>query len=247
MCNQNKLEIMNEYFKAFCKQLKQDYKTARFKTEVVFDTLLLPEILLTLVKDELQIEAEYITKEFPIYNWRGKVNDEEKDYRSFAVDYLLKGKDTVYLVELKTDNDSYEPDQEKKYQLVKNNANFEDLFVDYWKMYYAKKYFEQAKQILINFCNYKVENEIDLYNRAGKRTDIIDELRQSKKLSSYKLEIIYIVPSKVKRNSDKSTIGEENNLKCIELDSLDQGKYRGSCSEFIKIWKYVRNIIDNLE
>ena len=147
--------LMNnkEYWQAFLEQLWKDYDTPRFRTEVVFDTLLLPGILEELVEKSLGIKAKYITKEFSILTKRYKQSSEDnqpnednkssednnsskdansnEDKRNFCVDYLLYDQDRVYFVELKTDKASINSKQKKRYQEIAENYTFEKLYDDY--------------------------------------------------------------------------------------------------------------------
>lgn len=233
MSESNKLQISDSYIEEFFKQLKQDYRTARFKTEIVFDTLLLPDILVELVKKELNIETEYITKEFPIYNKRiyGESGDKKIDNKSIAVDYLIKSNDKFYLVELKTDDDSFKPEQRDRYQkLIEADLRFKNLFEDYWNIYYSEKYFCQAKEMLENLnSEHEISDKTDLYNRKDKRQAIINGLN----IADEPLEIIYIVPDKKQCNL--------TNISVIELNKLEKTKYLDAVNvcEFINIWKYV--------
>lgn len=222
------LKLSDEYIDKFLHQLKQDYKTARFKSEVVFDTLLLPEILINLVDKELGIKAEYITKEFPIYNKRGcgETDNIKYDNKSFAVDYLIKGKDKFfYLVELKTDDGSFKPKQLARYEHVIEKFDFNALFKDYWEMYYASKYFNQAQEMLKNL-GVVIEDKKDLY-KTGK---LWKEKLENLEISNSNLDVIYIVPDKSKCDPNKLGL-------CIELNKLSPNGYSDLTSDFIKIWR----------
>ena len=124
-----------EYWQAFLEQLWKDYDTPRFRTEVVFDTMLLPGILEELVEKNLGIKAKYITKEFSILTRRCTQSSEEsqssEDKYCFCVDYLLYDQDKVYFVELKTDKSSVDSDQRKRYQEIAEKYAFAELYKDY--------------------------------------------------------------------------------------------------------------------
>lgn len=85
-----------------------DYFTPNIKAEVILDTLLTPYIP-QILKDQLDIDAVFLTKEMSI--------PEGKQFGSIGpkIDYVLAGSDKVYLVELKTTDSSINDDQAKKY------------------------------------------------------------------------------------------------------------------------------------
>ena len=85
-----------------------DYFTPNIKAEVILDTLLTPYIS-QILKNQLDIDAELLTKEMSIQDKNGS------DNRGAKIDYVLEGKDTVYLVELKTTKGSINADKAKLY------------------------------------------------------------------------------------------------------------------------------------
>lgn len=90
-----------------------DYFTPNIKAEVILDTLLTPYVP-QILRNECSIDAVFLTKEMSLEsveeNGGQPVND-----RGSKIDYLLAGKEYVYLVELKTTAGSIESDQTKRY------------------------------------------------------------------------------------------------------------------------------------
>lgn len=92
------------------KWVVKDYFTPNIKAEVILDTLLTPYIP-RILKDQLDIDAEFLTKEMSL---RGVQDDEgQESNRGSKIDYVLadKQKDIIYLVELKTTDSSVNGEQ----------------------------------------------------------------------------------------------------------------------------------------
>ena len=88
-----------------------DYFTPNIKAEVILDTLLTPYIP-QILKDKLDIDAVFLTKEMSIPKKTLPGNTGPK------VDYVLAGPDTVYLVELKTTDSSIDAGQASFYREI---------------------------------------------------------------------------------------------------------------------------------
>lgn len=87
-----------------------DYFTPNIKAEVILDTLLTPYIP-QILKDQLDIDAVFLTKEMSL---RGVQDDEEQESnRGSKIDYVLadEQKNIIYLVELKTTDSSVNDEQ----------------------------------------------------------------------------------------------------------------------------------------
>lgn len=92
------------------KWVVNDYFTPNIKAEVILDTLLTPYIS-QILKDQLDIDAVFLTKEMSIPEGEG----EQFGSIGPKIDYVLASSDKVYLVELKTTDSSINDDQAEKY------------------------------------------------------------------------------------------------------------------------------------
>ena len=102
------------------KEVVNDYYTAGIKAEVIIDMLLRPvleKVLSQLLEEEDQ-GVHFITKEFPIPT-------KDNDTHNCNVDYLMYGKDAVYLIELKTSSTSEDEKQLENYIGQVSEANKE--------------------------------------------------------------------------------------------------------------------------
>lgn len=154
-----------EFWLRFLEALKHDVKMPRVSVELVYDVLLFPEVLEALMRSELELDLQYVTKEFPIRKYRlGKAPE---NYASnISVDFLMVGGDTLYLVELKTEMDSKGKVQEENYTELKKKAErdkglLQKLLVDDYKMVraktkdrvkYEKQYEEFSKVLTPELC-----------------------------------------------------------------------------------------------
>lgn len=90
------------------KWVVNDYFTPNIKFEVILDALLTPYIT-EIVQEQCGIKGlEFITKEMSI-------KDDREDNRGKKIDYLLADDSFVYMVELKTTEESIEEEQWKHY------------------------------------------------------------------------------------------------------------------------------------
>lgn len=102
---------MNMIHEIFGDEVINDYYTANVKAEVIFDTMLTPvisEILTVACFEETNEKMNFIAKEFPLIN-------DENSFRSRNADYLMHDDNYVYLVELKTTQDSINNPQMENY------------------------------------------------------------------------------------------------------------------------------------
>ncbi len=153
-----------QYWERFLEQLKVDYGTPRFKAEVVFDTLLLPEIVVELVSKALGKDScedfKFVVKEYPILNHRVDIGKANK--RSFCIDYLLHSADKMYLVELKTDKVSVKREQLEKYRRLTEASEFSETYRDYVEIVKGnkKRYAQQAQRVEAAQEKFRDEAEI---------------------------------------------------------------------------------------
>lgn len=118
----------------FAEEVVNDYFTANVKAEVILDTILTPVIgeILTVVCEEKGIKGsmKLLAKEFPILE--KKEERKRKGYRSCNVDYLMYDNEFVYLVELKTTQDSYNSSQMENYiEKCGKNDTFAEKLLDF--------------------------------------------------------------------------------------------------------------------
>lgn len=146
---------MNKLFK---QAIKNDYYTPRIKAEVIFDTLLTPFIEEIVGSELNKKDLILVAKEFPLFSSTiSTLNGVpcEKSKRSICIDYLLMDQSTLYLIELKTDNQSFSIEQLARYSILKNSKKSntaEFLYEDFISLLcYSKK----AKEAIQNFENEK--------------------------------------------------------------------------------------------
>ena len=135
---------MDEY-QAFYEMVKKwtvnDYKTQSIKSEVIVD-MLISDFIEEIVAANLEnIEAKdvvLLAKEFPIKtNNKTNENNETNNNRNAKADYLLMAKKDLYLVELKTSNESLNEDQKKRMDKTRN-AGVEELWNFFFKIVEGK-------------------------------------------------------------------------------------------------------------
>lgn len=149
------------FWENFLKNLREDYYMPRIRMEIVIGEMLSAGILEDIVRKELKkYDIKYITKEFPIrYIW-GKDKNIDKNkhdyYRIFSVDYLMGNQKNLYFVELKTNTNSVNIDQKRRYlNAIKNIKERKlDLYRDYEDIVahskdgkYEHRYRKQKEQI----------------------------------------------------------------------------------------------------
>lgn len=108
-----------EIHRVLSEEIIKDYYTANFKSEVILDTILTPVIaeILTIVgrqKKKTKGSVKLLAKEFPLLNNR-KVEEGKLNFRNCNVDYLMCDDDSVFFVELKTRQESYDNAQMENY------------------------------------------------------------------------------------------------------------------------------------
>lgn|GEM_PF-6678385 len=97
-------------------EIERDFFTPCVKAEILFDMLLTPiigEFVSYEIKDD---DICFVTKEFPML--KQGIEDRDKsdyEYRTTNADYLLCGKNNLYLLELKTTASSKTPEEDTAY------------------------------------------------------------------------------------------------------------------------------------
>ncbi len=204
------MEISIRNYENFFKYIKKwtvnDYYTAGIKAEVIID-MLLSEYVSEIVQKtigEKGRSVKLVAKEFPI---KAKPNKKKPDTdagnRSAKIDYLLYDGETTYIVELKTDNQSFDLEQYNNYvNRIKGKELFQ-IFENIIKMQKGKNYpkFEDYRSIING-------NELQSYESTQKY--IFTFLRIIKSL--YPDKYIDILGS-IKEGDNKVI---EENLKAIK-------------------------------
>lgn len=244
---------------ALIEQIKFDYVIPKYKTEVVFDTILsifIEEIINGKYygQNGESDKIKLIGKEFPIRIATINSNWENEEYdTSINPDYLLASNNTLYIVELKTSSNSYdEENQLANYIKVKSliesqkSANFiVSDFIRIGKIGNSKE-----------FGLLKRENKkYQLYYQTIKT--LIEELNYLKNIS--RVKIVYIVPSaladKIAEQVEDVSIlesleGQFDNLVCTitlsELSNISLESYVND-EDIIKSWKAVGELFEYID
>lgn len=237
---------MNEY-QAFYEMVKKwtvnDYRTQAIKSEVIIDMLIsdfIEEMVtarLSEIDSKISLnDVKLLAKEFPI-------DISSSDLRNAKVDFLVSVKDRLYLIELKTSEDSHSSDQKSRMLTVVDDGA-EDLLDFFFRIIAgkrkkpskldSKKYFYTLKKMQNKFYN----DEINFVSDEQFRHDLIQ------KYSNTEMDIIYIELSEPK-NLDFLKINNDKNIKTIVLNKLDTcDKFKNLLSDDKKDrWSLVSQII----
>ena len=132
--SENKYEIFYNLIESWT---LNDFCTPNIKAEVIFDMLLSPFIT-DIVKEGMNSNGRFVllAKEFPL-----KVYENNKGPK---VDYLLMDDSTndLYLVELKTDNNSFNKKQYRIYLETQKNSDIGENFCRIIKDNTQERYYE---------------------------------------------------------------------------------------------------------
>lgn len=191
----------NAYFNKVIQNLAKDNNMPFVKTEVVYDTFLYPEVLEKLLK-KADIEAKYITKEFPIDNKSLGLN---KGY--ISADYFLVNheKKKFYIVELKTTNKSFNYEQLQRYTVLM--GSFNDILNRYITKEYAKdvaydKQRDEVKKGLLGF----------------------DRDQDMSRFRGYEVCLVYIIPGFKDCESIQDKVKDVVKSKAKSLESYQKSK-----------------------
>ena len=137
--SENKYEIFYNLIKFWT---LNDFCTPNIKAEVIFDMLLSPFIT-DIVKEGMNSNGRFVllAKEFPL-----KVYENNKGPK---VDYLLMDDSTndLYLVELKTDNNSFNKKQYSIYLETQKNSDIGENFCRIIKDNTQERYYENFELV----------------------------------------------------------------------------------------------------
>ena len=220
-----------------------DFCTPNIKAEVIFDMLLSPFIT-DIVKEGMNSNGRFVllAKEFPL-----KVYENNKGPK---VDYLLMDDSTndLYLVELKTDNNSFNKKQYSIYLETQKNSDIGENFCRIIKDNTQERYYENFGLV----TNVKGSNKyIRMLKQMAKILDgrisgniaalSKDELAEAIRefLKGQTIHIVYVSINEIKvRNKPCEELYE--GIKNIHLDNIEMYKNN---PEKRSLWDLVHSII----
>ena len=238
--SENKYEIFYNLIESWT---LNDFCTPNIKAEVIFDMLLSPFIT-DIVKEGMNSNGRFVllAKEFPL-----KVYENNKGPK---VDYLLMDDSTndLYLVELKTDNNSFNKKQYSIYLETQKNSDIGENFCRIIKDNTQERYYENFGLV----TNVKGSNKyIRMLKQMAKILDgrisgniaalSKDELAEAIKefLKGQTIHIVYVSINEIKvRNKPCEELYE--GIKNIHLDNIEMYKNN---PEKRNLWDLVHNII----
>ena len=238
--SENKYEIFYNLIKFWT---LNDFCTPNIKAEVIFDMLLSPFIT-DIVKEGMNSNGRFVllAKEFPL-----KVYENNKGSK---VDYLLMDDSTndLYLVELKTDNNSFNKKQYSIYLETQKNSDIGENFCRIIKDNTQERYYENFGLV----TNVKGSNKyIRMLKQMAKILDgrisgniaalSKDELAEAIRefLKGQTIHIVYVSINEIKvRNKPCEELYE--GIKNIHLDNIEMYKNN---PEKRSLWDLVHSII----
>ena len=238
--SENKYEIFYNLIKFWT---LNDFCTPNIKAEVIFDMLLSPFIT-DIVKEGMNSNGRFVllAKEFPL-----KVYENNKGPK---VDYLLMDDSTsdLYIVELKTDNNSFNKKQYRIYLETQKNSDIGENFCRIIKDNTQERYYENFELV----TNVKGSNKyIRVLKQMAKILDgrisgniaalSKDELAEAIRefLKGQTIHIVYVSINEIKvRNKPCEELYE--GIKNIHLDNIEMYKNN---PEKRNLWDLVHNII----
>ena len=238
--SENKYEIFYNLIKFWT---LNDFCTPNIKAEVIFDMLLSPFIT-DIVKEGMNSNGRFVllAKEFPL-----KVYENNKGPK---VDYLLMDDSTndLYLVELKTDNNSFNKKQYSIYLEIQKNSDIGENFCRIIKdntqeRYYenfgletnvkgSNKYIRMLKQ-MAKILDGRISGNI----AALSKDELAEAIREF--LKGQTIHIVYVSINEIKvRNKPCEELYE--GIKNIHLDNIEMYKNN---PEKRSLWDLVHSII----
>ena len=238
--SENKYEIFYNLIKFWT---LNDFCTPNIRAEVIFDMLLSPFIT-DIVKEGMNSNGRFVllAKEFPL-----KVYENNKGPK---VDYLLMDDSTsdLYIVELKTDNNSFNKEQYNIYLEIQKNGDIGENFCRIIKDNTQERYYENFGLV----TNVKGSNKyIRMLKQMAKILDgrisgniaalSKDELAEAIRefLKGQTIHIVYVSINEIKvRNKPCEELYE--GIKNIHLDNIEMYKNN---PEKRDLWDLVHSII----
>ena len=220
-----------------------DFCTPNIKAEVIFDMLLSPFIT-DIVKEGMNSNGRFVllAKEFPL-----KVYENNKGPK---VDYLLMDDSTndLYLVELKTDNNSFNKKQYSIYLETQKNSDIGENFCRIIKDNTREKYYKNFglvtnvkgsnKYIRMLYQMAKIlDGRISGNIAALSKDELAEAIREF--LKGQTIHIVYVSINEIKvRNKPCEELYE--GIKNIHLDNIEMYKNN---PEKRSLWDLVHSII----
>ena len=236
---------MNKY-QAFYEMVKKwtvnDYMTQGIKSEVIIDMLIsdfVEEMIAAKLNCEL-MQVKLLAKEFPI-------DIGSSDLRNAKVDYLVAGGDRLYLVELKTTEESHSTDQKKRMLEAVGGEHATKHMVAFFADIVKSKKRHPSK---LDSKKYLRTVRIMQKNIPGCDNDVsIDDLEKklAEKFSANPPEILYI-ELKTPTNNDFFEDDAGKKINFIALDKLDKNeKFKELLSnEKKQRWDCLSNILEEI-
>lgn len=238
--SENKYEIFYNLIKFWT---LNDFCTPNIKAEVIFDMLLSPFIT-DIVKNGINSNGHLVllAKEFPL-----KVYQNNKGPK---VDYLLMDDSTndLYIVELKTDNNSFDTEQYNIYLKTQENGDIGENFCRIIKDNTSKRCYEEfdkatnvkgSNKYIRMLCQMaKILDGRISGNRATlSKEELAEAIRDF--LKGQTIHIVYVSINEIKvRNKPCEELYRE--IKNIHLDNIEMYKDN---PEKRNLWDLVHNII----
>ena len=238
--SENKYEIFYNLIKFWT---LNDFCTPNIKAEEIFYMLLSPFIT-DIVKEGMNSNGRFVllAKEFPL-----KVYENNKGPK---VDYLLMDDSTndLYIVELKTDNNSFDKEQYNKYLKTQENGDIGENFCKIIKDNTQERYYTNFEMV----TNVKGSNKyirmlcqmaeiLDGRISGNRATLSKEELAEAIRdfLKGQTIHIVYVSINEIKvRNKPCEELYE--GIKNIHLDNIEMYKNN---PEKRDLWDLVHNII----
>ena len=238
--SENKYEIFYNLIKFWT---LNDFCTPNIKAEVIFDMLLSPFIT-DIVKEGMNSNGRFVllAKEFPL-----KVYENNKGPK---VDYLLMDYSTndLYLVELKTDNNSFNKKQYSIYLETQKNSDIGENFCRIIKDNTREKYYRNFGLVTnVNGSNKYIrmlkqmakilDGRISGNIAALSKDELAEAIREF--LKGQTIHIVYVSINEIKvRNKPCEELYE--GIKNIHLDNIEMYKNN---PEKRDLWDLVHSII----
>lgn len=238
--SENKYEIFYNLIKFWT---LNDFCTPNIKAEVIFDMLLSPFIT-DIVKEGMNSNGRFVllAKEFPLKVY--------KNNKGPKVDYLLMDDSTsdLYLVELKTDNNSFNKKQYSIYLETQKNSDIGENFCRIIKDNTQEIYYNNFGMV----TNVKGSNKYIrmLYQMAKildgrisgnpsnlSKEELAEEIRDF--LKGQTIHIVYVSINEIKVGN-KSCKELYEGIKNIHLDNIEMYKNN---PEKRSLWDLVHSII----
>ena len=238
--SENKYEIFYNLIKFWT---LNDFCTPSIKAEVIFDMLLSPFIT-DIVKNGINSNGHLVllAKEFPL-----KVHQNNKGPK---VDYLLMDDSTndLYLVELKTDNNSFNKKQYSIYLETQKNSDIGENFCRIIKDNTQERYYENFGLVtnvkgsnkyirMLKLMAKILDGRISGNIAALSKDELAEAIREF--LKGQTIHIVYVSINEIKvRNKPCEELYE--GIKNIHLDNIEMYKNN---PEKRNLWDLVHNII----